>query len=101
VKQYLLGDIISGISTGVMQLPQGECLSGLIYSLLYFFCVCLSGSAWLPEQVLVKIGCIFQVCVWRSVQHSAAQPIMMIPWKLQVSICNKLWQKLTSLMNTN
>lgn len=69
-----------------MQLPQGECLSGFIYPLLCFFCMCFYGSAWLPDQqVLKRIGCVFQVCAWRSVQHSPDQPIMMIPLKLQVS----------------
>lgn len=39
MKEYLLGDIISGISTGVMQLPQGECTSG--FNCLFFdFSVC-------------------------------------------------------------
>lgn len=85
MKEYLLGDIISGISTGVMQLPQGEYLSGFIYPPLCFFCVRFYGSAWIPEHVLMRIGCVFQVCVSRSVQHSGEQPIMMIPLKLQVS----------------
>lgn len=68
-----------------MQLPQGEYLSGFIYPLLCFFCVRFYGSAWIPEHVLMRIGCVFQVCVSRSVQHSGEQPIMMIPLKLQVS----------------
>lgn len=25
VKQYLLSDVVSGLSTGVVQLPQGQC----------------------------------------------------------------------------
>lgn len=80
VREYLLGDIISGISTGVMQLPQGECFSGFICSLFAF-----SGCAFTVVLgfLLVSIGCVFQVCVWRSVQHSAHQPIVMIPLEHQ------------------
>lgn len=63
VKEYLLGDIISGISTGVMQLPQGEYLCGSIHSLLFFFCVCFYASDWLPEWVPMKMAWVFQMCV--------------------------------------
>lgn len=65
-----------------MQLPQGEYLSGFIYPPLCFLCVCFYGSAWLPEQVFMRKGCVFQVCGGRSAQHSADQPIMMIPLSL-------------------
>lgn len=86
MKEYLLGDIISGISTGVMQLPQGEYLSGFIHSLLFFFCVCFYSNDLLPEWVPMKIAWAFQMHVCRSVQHLADQPGRRIPSKLNVTV---------------
>lgn len=43
VKQYLFSDVVSGLSTGVVQLPQGQCpkkiskfLSEHLWKLLFF-----------------------------------------------------------------
>lgn len=71
VKEYLLGDIISGISTGVMQLPQGECTSGLNYSFCNF-------SVYAFMAVLDILRCSWEQDVYLRVlcggQHGFCRP---------------------------
>lgn len=66
VKEYLLGDIISGVSTGIMQLPQGEYTSIFNYLFLAFSVCAFMAVLGILKQVLLKIGCISQGSVWKS-----------------------------------